>query len=70
MHSDMIAEFDEVRDTLRISAEATAILMLAAAVRDFWNPTAGHEICMGIRHGLFGAQAGKDARLWPRVAGE
>lgn len=54
---DALAAFQEIRDR-GVSDTAAAILVLAAAVRRITvkaDDTVGHEICMGIRHALFGS---------------
>lgn len=52
------------------NAQAAAILCLAEVIsnlpHDFWRESIdslGHEICMGVRHGLMGASAGGDANI-------
>lgn len=49
---------------------AAALLVLASNVEKIANAMSdgglGHEICMGIRHGLFGAHADDNVSLRPR----
>lgn len=51
-------------------SRAAALLCVAAALSDIADSTKGlkevslgHEICMGVRHGLFGAKAAPDVSI-------
>ncbi len=55
-------EFKDLLDE-GVSETAAAILVLAGTIQGAIPDTLSHELCMGIRKGLFGAHASEEASL-------
>lgn len=64
--SHVIMDYQEALKATGNDKVAAAILALATAIEDkeIFSDSFGHELCMGIRHGLFGVNASENESLY------